>query len=121
VSTEEILAALGVALTMLNARGLDLFAQFEYLGRRSILASRASLSAAVTTKQQRSTRHFARGLDQGLPALYIFLMLTGGKLAGDLDSADDRRWVLLLVAPGFLEDMITGKHHRSYDFHAIST
>ena len=49
------------------------------------------------------------------------LVLAGGQLASDLDSADDRRWVLLLVAPGFLEDMITGKHHRSYDFHAIST
>lgn len=48
-------------------------------------------------------------------------MLTGGQLAGDLDSTDDCGWILLLVAPWFLEDMTTGKHHRSYDFHAITT
>lgn len=122
MATEEILATLGVTLAMIGARDLlDLFIRLGHLGERSSLAVGAVLRATVTAGQDRSTGLFAYGLGWVLPALHHLLVLAGGQLAGDLDSADDRGWILLLVAPGLLENVTASEHHRSNRLHAIAT
>lgn len=101
MTAEEIAATFGIALAMIGTAdisGLFVRLAFGCFGKRGILASGAGLGACMTTGQDQPTRYVANDFRWVLPALHLVLMLAGGQLAGDLGSAGDSRWILLLVA-----------------------
>jgi len=110
MTAEEVAATFGITLAMVSARdffGLIIRLALGCLGERGFLTGCAGLSAGMTTGQDRSTGHGADDFRWTLPALHLVLVLAGGQLAGDFGSANNCRWILLLVALRVLQDMAT--------------